>query len=137
MLHFLTTHLHYPKGLIKVEGGLRYNQLQKRSDILVFDTAGEPLLLVECKASHIPLDEKVCRQLAAYNMAVGARFVAITNGFDGYVWRFDSPNRCYHAPFRITGICKFFSESELSGLKNLLNTGCFRGLCLHRPKVDG
>ncbi|RYZ82789.1 MAG: restriction endonuclease subunit R, partial [Moraxellaceae bacterium] len=29
MLHFLTGHLHYPKGLIKVEGGLRYNQLQK------------------------------------------------------------------------------------------------------------
>ena len=97
VLHFLTTHLHYPKGLVKVEGGLRYNRLQKRSDILVFDNTGAPLLLVECKAAQVRLTEAVCNQLAAYNMAVGARIVAITNGLDCYTWRFDEPNRCYHS----------------------------------------
>ena len=43
--HFIQHLIHqkkYPKTLIKLEGGLKLNQLQKRTDILVFDLDGNP-----------------------------------------------------------------------------------------------
>ena len=53
VVHFLITHKKYPKALIKLEGGLNYNQLQKRSDIVVFDREGKPWMIMECKAPAI------------------------------------------------------------------------------------
>src|SRR5687768_6152645 len=39
-IHYLIDHLRYPKSLIKLEGGLIFNKLQKRSDIVIFDRDG-------------------------------------------------------------------------------------------------
>ena len=36
LVSFLINNLHYPKGLIKTESSLKYNNIKKRSDILVF-----------------------------------------------------------------------------------------------------
>ena len=42
-IHYLINDFKYPRSLVKIEGGLTYNQLQKRSDITVFDREGKPL----------------------------------------------------------------------------------------------
>ena len=55
VVHYLITHLGYPRGLLALERGLRYNQRQKRTDLLALDPAGQPLLLVECKAPAVPI----------------------------------------------------------------------------------
>ena len=97
LVHLLITHLHYPKGLIKLEGGHRLNTRLKRTDVLVFNNTGAPLLLVECKAAHVPLTEAVCSQLAVYNSTVQAGFVAITNGLHSFSWQLDRDNRRYNS----------------------------------------
>jgi len=79
-IHYLNAILCYPKSLIKVESGLKLNSLQKRSDILIHDRVGKPWMLVECKAPNIKLDRKAFNQAAIYNMTIGARYVAVTNG---------------------------------------------------------
>jgi len=79
-IHHLIFDLNYPRALFKVEGSLLYNKLQKRSDILIHDRNGKPWMLVECKAPEIKLSQKAFNQIAVYNMTVGARFLAVTNG---------------------------------------------------------
>jgi len=83
-IHYLINHLKYPKSLFRIEGSLTYNKLQKRSDIVIHDREGRPWMLVECKAPNIKLTQKAFNQVAVYNMTIGARFVAVTNGLVQY-----------------------------------------------------
>ncbi len=81
-IHFLINSYQYPKSLMKVESGLVYNTLQKRSDIVVYSRTGHPFLLVECKASYLKLGSKVIDQAAAYNKSLGAEYIIVTNGMN-------------------------------------------------------
>lgn len=80
IVNYLVAHLHYPRTLLRIEGGLTYNQLAKRSDIVVYDRAGGPWMVVECKAPMLKLSRQVIHQAAAYNATLRARYVAVTNG---------------------------------------------------------
>lgn len=79
-VHFMITVAGYPKALIKVEGGLRFNRLSKRSDIVVFDRNGQPWMLVECKAPDYKLRQQTVAQAAVYNHTLHAAYLVITNG---------------------------------------------------------
>src|SRR4051812_45776443 len=56
-LQYLIREKNFPSSLIAVEAGLKYNQLQKRTDVLVYDKTGSPFLLVECKASSVKITQ--------------------------------------------------------------------------------
>jgi len=83
-VHYMINDLKYPKSLFRIEGSLTYNKLQKRSDILVRDREGRPWMLVECKSPSIKLTQRAFNQIAVYNMTVGAKFIAVTNGMVHY-----------------------------------------------------
>ena len=70
----------FPKTLIQIEGGLTLNQLQKRSDILVYNTAGEKLVLIECKAPNVKITQSVFEQASRYNSIHQAKWIVLTNG---------------------------------------------------------
>jgi hypothetical protein len=67
-VQYLIRQKHYPKTLIKLEGGHRLNGKARRTDIVVFNPDGEKILLVECKAPSVAIDQKVFDQIARYNM---------------------------------------------------------------------
>ena len=79
-IHFLISSQGYPKGLLALEKGLIYNGLQKRTDLVVFDRAGLPYLLVECKAPDIEINAQVLSQALGYNQILKCPFIALTNG---------------------------------------------------------
>lgn len=81
-VHYLIDSQGFPKSLINVEQGLRYHSLLKRSDIVVFDRAGLPLVLVECKAPKVRLNQKVVEQAMMYNKTIGAPYIIVTNGLE-------------------------------------------------------
>ena len=83
----------YPKSMIKVESGLKYNTLLKRSDVLIFDQAGHPFMVIECKSPETKLDDKVIHQVAANSRSLQVRYVGITNGLKHFCWRIDQKNR--------------------------------------------
>ncbi len=83
-VHYLINDLKYPKSLFRLEGSLTYNKLQKRSDILIRDREGKPWMLIECKSPVIKLTQKAFNQVAVYNMTVGAKYIAVTNGMIHY-----------------------------------------------------
>lgn len=84
VVNYLVNHRYYPKSLFRIEGSLNYNSLQKRSDILIYDRAGKPWMLIECKSFSIKLTQRAFNQAAIYNMTVGARYVAVSNGMVHY-----------------------------------------------------
>jgi hypothetical protein len=83
-INYLISDLNYPKSLFRIEGSIVYNKLQKRSDILIHARSGKPWMLIECKAPNIKLTQKAFNQVAVYNMSVGAKFIAVTNGMVQY-----------------------------------------------------
>jgi len=84
VVHLLINQYGYPKALIRMEGGLLLNQLQKRTDILVYDRQGRPFLLVECKAPQVAIDQRVFDQIARYNHVHQAPYLVLTNGLVHY-----------------------------------------------------
>lgn len=83
-VNYLIQEHHYPRSLFRIEAGLQYNQMQKRSDILVYSRVGKPWMLVECKSPDIKLSQKAFNQVAIYNMTIGAKYLAVTNGMVHY-----------------------------------------------------
>ncbi|WP_129716541.1 type I restriction enzyme HsdR N-terminal domain-containing protein [Pedobacter sp. SYP-B3415] len=88
-IQFLASAHAFPKTLIRIEGGLQLHQMQKRSDLLVYDRQGNKVVLVECKAPGVRIDQKVFDQAARYNLVHKARWLAVTNGLNHYYARID------------------------------------------------
>ena len=94
-LAYLIQVLHVPPGLIAVEKALTYNRMRRRFDIVAFDRAARPLLIVECKSPSVRIDQAVLDQVGMYNSEVGAPYVLITNGVQHYAYHIDFRGRSY------------------------------------------
>jgi hypothetical protein len=94
-IQFLIKEKKFPKGLIKIEGGLKLNSLARRSDILVHDQSGKPFLLVECKSTSIKITQKTFDQIARYNMIHKVKYLAVTNGLLHFFCEMDYLNSTY------------------------------------------
>jgi len=86
---YLLRHLGYPRGLLSLERGHRYNQRQKRTDLVALGPTGRPLLLVECKRPTVAITPAVAQQAATYNQTMRAPLLLLSNGLVHYCWRVD------------------------------------------------
>ena len=87
-ISYLQQELKYASTLIAVEKELQLGELKKRFDILVYDTAHQPWMMVECKEPEVKLDESVLSQALRYHLATPVKFIVITNGNDTYAFSF-------------------------------------------------
>jgi hypothetical protein len=94
-IQYLINDRKFPKALIQVEGGLSLNQLQKRTDIVVFDHSGERIMVVECKAPEIKISQAVFDQAARYNSVHKTRWLVVTNGLRHCYARIDHGNSSF------------------------------------------
>ena len=78
-----------PEHMMRSEVGFRYGKKPWRADIVAFDRAGAPLLVVECKRPDVTLDEKVLRQAMRYNSVLDVRYLVVTNGNLTYLYRLE------------------------------------------------
>ncbi|MDO8967592.1 type I restriction enzyme HsdR N-terminal domain-containing protein [Algoriphagus sp.] len=81
-IHFLIYHHNFPRGLFSLEKGLKYNQMSKRTDLVVFDRASNPYLLVECKAPGIKINEGSLSQIMTYNSTLNCPNLVLSNGLN-------------------------------------------------------
>ncbi|GAA0879066.1 type I restriction enzyme HsdR N-terminal domain-containing protein [Algoriphagus jejuensis] len=79
-INFLINHHDYPRGLFSLEKGLKYNQLTKRTDLIVFTREAKPYLLIECKAPSVKIDERTLNQAMVYNQNLECQYLVLTNG---------------------------------------------------------
>ena len=94
-VQYLVLQKKYPKSLIQLEGGLKLNGQSKRSDILIFNAAGEKILLVECKAPVVKITQTVFDQIARYNIVHRVPLLAVTNGLQHFYCRIDFEGKKY------------------------------------------
>ena len=79
-----------PQTLMRSEFGFEYNGRRYRADILVFDRSLRPLMLVECKAPEVRLDESVIDLVLRYNRTLQVKYILISNGKTAYLCSWDA-----------------------------------------------
>jgi hypothetical protein len=85
----------YPPGLIGIEVLSRYNKMKRRVDVLIHNRSGEPVLIVECKAPEVKIDDKVFDQIVCYNMGFKVPYIIVTNGIDHYACKINHEEKKY------------------------------------------
>ncbi|MBI3500198.1 MAG: type I restriction enzyme HsdR N-terminal domain-containing protein [Bacteroidetes bacterium] len=85
-IQYLIEEKKYPASLIAVETGLKYNKLQKRSDIKIHNRKGNVWMIVECKKPDVKISQETFNQVAVYNISnkLRTKFLAVTNGLKHY-----------------------------------------------------
>jgi hypothetical protein len=96
LIHFLIEVKKYPRSLMKLEGGLKLNSLQKRSDILLFNNNGKKIILVECKAPSVKITQDTFDQIARYNFVHKVEWLLVSNGIQHFCCRIDCDKRTYN-----------------------------------------
>ena len=79
-IHFLTEHKHYPAALLANEVGLQIGNKQLRADSVLYTRQLRPRMIVEYKAPHIEITQRVFEQIAAYNMKLHVDYLVVSNG---------------------------------------------------------
>lgn len=92
---YLIEEKNYPISLIAIEKKLTINGLTKRTDILVFNTNGEPYIIVECKSPSIKINQDAFDQIARYNLKLQSHFLIVTNGLEHFYCTMDFKNENY------------------------------------------
>ena len=77
------------------EWPFKYNGRLYRADIIVFDRALNPEMLVECKAPSVTLDSSTIEQAVRYARVLRPRTVVITNGDTTYAFNLDPSGTNY------------------------------------------
>jgi predicted type IV restriction endonuclease len=88
-LNYLTKHLNYPASIIQIERGHEIDQMQRRTDIQVFDKQGNVFMLIECKAPHVALTAQTFQQISQYQKKNEARYLVLTNGLAHQIFEID------------------------------------------------
>jgi hypothetical protein len=94
-IRYLVSDKSYPSSLIAIEKQFKYNKLVKRSDILVYNRGGIPVLMIECKAPDIKINQEVFDQIALYNLKYNVPYLVVTNGIHHYCCNYETEKGKY------------------------------------------
>ncbi len=86
ILDYLIDERGYPTGYFSVENTIRVNGKDRRTDILIHTPTGDPLMIVECKAPSVKLDQAIISQIAMYNSVLDAPYLLLSNGIENHMF---------------------------------------------------
>ena len=92
-ISYLSREKRYPLGLMSIEKMIKYNNINTRADIVVYNNDGSAKIIVECKASTVKITEDVLLQIFKYNAQLQADFLVLTNGLFHYCCKIDYHNK--------------------------------------------
>lgn len=94
-VHHLVNALKYPKSLMKIEGGMALQGLQKRTDLVIYNNYGKKILLAEFKAPEIKITQKTFEQISNYNTKHQIPLLLVSNGLQHYFCRINFENKTF------------------------------------------
>ncbi len=80
IIHFLIIHKQVPASMISVEKQLILNSTKRRTDLVVFNSTLKPILIIECKAPEVPINQLTINQALRYNIELNVPTVFLSNG---------------------------------------------------------
>jgi type I site-specific restriction-modification system R (restriction) subunit len=95
IINFLVQVKNFPRNLISIEKGFNQNRNRQRYDLLIFNNLGNPMMIVECKAPGVEINQQVFDQAGRYNNRHKANYMLITNGVKHYCCMINLENRQY------------------------------------------
>ena len=94
-VHFLIDHKGYPVYLFANEVDLTLNVTSRRCYTVLYDRTLSPRMIIEYKAPHIPITQKVFDQICRYNLVFRVDYLIVSNGLSHYCCRMDYANNSY------------------------------------------
>ncbi len=79
MIQYLIEKKNFPRSLLGIEVSLSINRLARRCDIVAYKNS-LPVMIAECKAPSIKIDQSVFEQASRYNLALRVPYLLATNG---------------------------------------------------------
>jgi hypothetical protein len=80
LLRYLREQIGFPASRIGVEVPVALGGSTQRADVVVYDRAVQPWMVLECKAPGIALNRPVLDQAARYNSTLRAPYLGLCNG---------------------------------------------------------
>lgn len=80
LILYLVHEKEVPLSRIQAEKSVKVNGQARRFDLLIYSKNMEPLVIIECKAHTEALTQQVIDQAGAYNTAIQAPYLLVTNG---------------------------------------------------------
>ena len=96
----------YQASHINCEKAFYINKVQKRYDIVVYNSIGEVEILVECKSSEIKINNTHFDQVMRYNIELKSKWVILTNGLENYYFKFNEKTNDYKQKKDLTNYSK-------------------------------
>ena len=95
-IQYLINEKKFPISLFAIERGIKFSQRTGRFDVMFHNNkTGHPLLLVECKAPNVKINQETFDQIARYNMSLKVKYLVVTNGLNHYYCILDVENNKY------------------------------------------
>ena len=88
-VQYLIQELGCPAQLMALEQKITCNGLTRRYDVVMYNRAMEPSILIECKAPKIGLSQATFDQAAQYNMVLKVPYLVVSNGRSTYACQVD------------------------------------------------
>ena len=94
-VHFLVEHKGYPAALMANEIQLKVGEKTLRADSVLYSRDLKPRMIIEYKAPHIPITQKVFDQISIYNMLLHVDYLVVSNGLQHYICKMDYKKKKY------------------------------------------
>lgn len=94
-VHFLVEHKGYPAALMANEIQLKVGEKTLRADSVLYSRDLKPRMIIEYKAPHILITQKVFDQISIYNMLLHVDYLVVSNGLQHYICKMDYNDKKY------------------------------------------
>ncbi|MBN1250709.1 MAG: type I restriction enzyme HsdR N-terminal domain-containing protein [Bacteroidales bacterium] len=94
-IKYLIEEKRFSPNLIGIEKKLPAKNNFFRTDIVIYDRNAKPLIIVECKAENVKINQDVFEQIAKYNMVFNVDLLIVTNGKQNYICKIDYLTKSY------------------------------------------
>ena len=88
-------HKGYPASLLANEIQLKCGDKVLRADSVLYSRELQPRMIIEYKAPHIPITQKVFDQISVYNLLLHVDFLVVSNGLEHYICKMDYESKKY------------------------------------------
>ncbi len=82
IIHFLIQYKQVPASMISVEKQLLFNNTKRRTDIVIYNSQLQPLLIIGCKAPEVSIDQLTINQALRYNLELKVPAIFLSNGLN-------------------------------------------------------
>ncbi len=109
-IQFLHKERGFPMPLLAVEVAFKAYDQPRRADLVAYDRAGKPLLVAECKAPEVRIQQAAFDQVAEYNVSLRAPYIVVTNGIKHFCCLVDFEARSYRFLDQVPSFASLINE---------------------------